>query len=239
MNPELAGLAGLSIALYGMTRIRSEPTKGGVTTGLGAGIIAMSIGIVPALLPTLAATAMMAILKDWGNRAFAHGIAIAALVAAMAAVSLWRLTAAIERQAEIDEAREADVIVVLGAAEYRGKPSPVLRARLDHALGLYRKKLAPRILTTGGAGGDPLWTESEVGRMYLSKHGVPVEAIIIEPEGESTVESTTAASEIMRRMNLRSCIVVSDGYHIFRAKTLMANPHTPELAQFIGAVAAT
>ncbi|MFN7936546.1 MAG: YdcF family protein [Bryobacteraceae bacterium] len=149
--------------------------------------------------------------------------AIAVLMAAVAAVSLWRLTAAIERQAEIDEAREADVIVVLGAAEYRGKPSPVLRARLDHALELYRKKLAPRILTTGGAGGDPLWTESEVGRTYLSKHGVPVEAIIIEPEGESTVESTTAASEIMRRMNLRSCIVVSDGYHIFRAKTLMAN----------------
>ncbi|MBS1827368.1 MAG: YdcF family protein [Acidobacteria bacterium] len=149
--------------------------------------------------------------------------ALAALMAAVAAVSLWRLTAAIERQAEIDEAREADVIVVLGAAEYRGKPSPVLRARLDHALGLYRRKLAPRILTTGGAGGDPLWTESEVGRNYLSKHGVPVEAIIIEPEGESTVESTAAASEIMRRMNLRSCIVVSDGYHIFRAKTLMAN----------------
>ncbi|MBL8525973.1 MAG: glycosyltransferase family 39 protein [Betaproteobacteria bacterium] len=80
MNPELAGLAGLSVALYGMTRIRSEPTKGGVTTGLGAGVIAMSIGIVPALLPPLAAILMMAILKDWGNRAFSRGIAIATLV---------------------------------------------------------------------------------------------------------------------------------------------------------------
>lgn len=149
--------------------------------------------------------------------------ALTAVLAIGAALYLWRLTVAIERQAAIDEAQSADVIVVLGAAEYRGKPSPVLRARLDHALQLYRRKLAPRILTTGGAGGDPLWTESEVGRSYLSKHGVPVEAIIIEPEGESTVESTTAASEIMRRMNLRSCIVVSDGYHIFRAKKMMQN----------------
>jgi 4-amino-4-deoxy-L-arabinose transferase-like glycosyltransferase len=80
MNPELAGLAGLSIALYGMTRIRSEPAKGGITTGLGAGLIAMSIGIVPALLPPLAAAAMMAILKDWGNRVFTRGIGIAILV---------------------------------------------------------------------------------------------------------------------------------------------------------------
>lgn len=149
--------------------------------------------------------------------------AVTTLMAIGVAVYLWDLTVRIERQATVDEARPADVIVVLGAAEYRGKPSPVLRARLDHALDLYRRGLAPRILTTGGAGGESLWTESEVGRTYLSKHGVPVEAIIIEPEGESTVESTTAASEIMRRMNLRSCIVVSDGYHIFRAKTIMQN----------------
>ncbi|MBL8173587.1 MAG: YdcF family protein [Bryobacterales bacterium] len=148
-------------------------------------------------------------------------VTCAVLATAALGLYLFRLTLAIERQAAIDEAHPADVIVVLGAAEYRGKPSPVLRARLDHALDLYRKQLAPRILTTGGAGGDPIWTESEVGRTYLSKRGVPVEAIIIEPEGESTVESTTAASEIMRRMNLRSCIVVSDGYHIYRAKTLM------------------
>lgn len=153
-----------------------------------------------------------------------RGIAgLAVMMAVAGGVYLWVLTAAIERQARVDEARAADVIVVLGAAEYRGKPSPVLKARLDHALDLWRRKLAPRILTTGGAGGDPLWTESEVGRSYLSKRGVPVEAIVIEPEGESTVESTTAASEIMRRMNLRSCIVVSDGYHIYRAKKLMEN----------------
>jgi uncharacterized SAM-binding protein YcdF (DUF218 family) len=146
-----------------------------------------------------------------------------AILSVPLAVYLWQTTLAIERQSVLDEAQPADVIVVLGAAEYRGKPSPVLRARLDHALDLYRRGLSTRILTTGGAGGDPLYTESEVGRKYLSQHGVPVESIIIEDEGESTVESGLAVAEIMRRMDLRSCIVVSDGYHIYRAKKILEN----------------
>lgn len=127
----------------------------------------------------------------------------------------------IRSQSTMDEARASDVIVVLGAAEYRGKPSPVLKARLDHALDLYRQRLAPRILTTGGAGGDPVHTEGEVGRAYLVRQGVPSEAIMIEPEGESTAYSTAAAAEIMRRMGLKSCIVVSDGYHIYRVKKML------------------
>jgi uncharacterized SAM-binding protein YcdF (DUF218 family) len=124
-------------------------------------------------------------------------------------------------QSNIDESRPADVILILGAAEYRGTPSPVLKARLDHGLELYKLGLAPRILTTGGAGGDPVFTEGEVGRDYLIRKGVPSEAIIIEPEGETTMQSTAAAAEIMRRMNLGSCIVVSDGYHIFRVKKML------------------
>jgi uncharacterized SAM-binding protein YcdF (DUF218 family) len=121
----------------------------------------------------------------------------------------------------VDEAQSADVILVLGAAEYRGRPSPVLEARLNHALFLYRQGLAPHILTTGGAGGDPTFTEGEVARAYLSKHEVPSEAVIVESEGESTVHSIAAAAEIMRRMNLNSCIVVSDGYHIYRVKKML------------------
>lgn len=147
--------------------------------------------------------------------------ALAATLCVLTAGYLLRLTGEVERQSTLDEAQPADVIVVLGAAEYRGKPSPVLRARLDHALELYVRGLAPRILTTGGSGGDPIFTESEVGRTYLSQRGVPVEAIIIEDESESTAESTGAAAEIMRRMSLKSCIVVSDGYHIFRAKRML------------------
>jgi uncharacterized SAM-binding protein YcdF (DUF218 family) len=88
-------------------------------------------------------------------------------------------------------------------------------------LELYRKGLAPRFLTTGGAGGDPFYTEGDVGRAYLVSRGVPSEAITVEPEGESTAQSTAASAEIMRRMGLKSCIVVSDGYHIFRAKRML------------------
>jgi len=127
----------------------------------------------------------------------------------------------VERQATRDEAQPADVIVVLGAAEYRGRPSPVLKARLDHALELYRKRLAPRIMTTGGAGGDPVFTEGDVGRDYLTGQGVPPEAIAVESEGSSTVASTALAGEIMRRMGLQSAIVVSDGYHIYRVKKML------------------
>ena len=150
---------------------------------------------------------------------------IAVLVFALIALAAGAETVAtarrIERQSSIDEARPADVILVLGAAEYRGRPSPVLEARLNHALFLYLQHMAPRILTTGGKGGDPTFTEGEVGRAYLSRHGVPSEAILVETAGESTVESTAAAVEIMRRMNLKSCIVVSDGYHIYRVKKML------------------
>jgi len=127
----------------------------------------------------------------------------------------------IRQQSTIDEVQSADVIVVLGAAEYRGRPSPVLQARLNHALVLYLQGMAPRILTTGGKGADPTYSEGEVAHAYLSRHGVPSEAILVESEGESTVRSIAGAAEIMRLMNLKSCIVVSDGYHIYRVKKML------------------
>jgi uncharacterized SAM-binding protein YcdF (DUF218 family) len=145
-------------------------------------------------------------------------LALLALLGAYLAV----VAREIHRQSTIEEARPADVIVVLGAAEYRGRPSPVFKARLDHALELYRRGLAPRMLTSGGAGGDPVFTEGGVGRSYLVGSGVPSEAIIVEPEAETTVQSMSAVAEIMRRMGLKTCILVSDGYHIFRAKQMLA-----------------
>jgi uncharacterized SAM-binding protein YcdF (DUF218 family) len=146
-----------------------------------------------------------------------------ALVVAAAAVTLEivRVSSEIQEVSRVDEAQPADAIIVLGAAEYRGRPSPVLEARLNHALLLYLKGLAPRVITTGGAGGDPVFTEGSVGRAYLTQHGVPPEAIVVEREAESTVQSVAAVAEIMRRMNLRSAIVVSDGYHIFRVKKML------------------
>jgi uncharacterized SAM-binding protein YcdF (DUF218 family) len=146
----------------------------------------------------------------------ASALAVIALLVTVAFLSV-----RIEEQSTLEEAQPADVILVLGAAEYRGRPSPVLRARLDHALELYERKLAPRILTTGGPGGDPVFTEGGVGRSYLTSRGVPSEVIIVENEGESTVQSTAMAGEIMRRMELHSVIVVSDGYHIYRVKKML------------------
>src|ERR1051325_144522 len=151
------------------------------------------------------------------------GVGVAAVGVIAAGFGLTTVARNIRRQSQVDEAQPADVIVVLGAAEYRGHPSPVLEARLNHALFLYLQNLAPRILTTGGAGGAPTLTAGGVAQAYLGRHGVPSEAILVESEGESTVHSIAAAAEIMHRMNLRSCIVVSDGYHIYRVKKLLEN----------------
>ena len=147
-------------------------------------------------------------------------VAMAAPLAGLM-ILIGTLSVRIGQQSTREEAQPADVILVLGAAEYRGRPSQVFRARLDHALELYRRKLAPQIMTTGGAGGEPVFTEGGVGRSYLIGRGVPPEAIVVETEGESTVHSTTLAGEIMRRMGLNSAIVVSDGYHIYRVKRML------------------
>lgn len=149
------------------------------------------------------------------------GAGIGVLVLTGAGLQIASVAREIGRQSTVDEARPADVIVVLGAAEYRGRPSPVLEARLNHALFLYLQNLAPRILTTGGKGGDPSFTEGQVAHAYLARHGVPSEAVLVESEGETTVQSLAAAAEIMRQMDLHSCIVVSDGYHIYRVKKLL------------------
>ncbi len=149
-------------------------------------------------------------------------IAIAVLVVSLPlATYLVLLSKRIERQSSIDEAQRADIIVVLGAAEYNGRPSPVLKARLDHAFDLYQKRFANLILTSGGSGGDQQYTEGQVGRDYLIRRGVAAEVIVVEGQGDSTVETVLAVSEIMRRMGLRSAIIVSDGYHIFRSKRIL------------------
>lgn len=155
------------------------------------------------------------------SRVLKAGVCVLALAAVGACAEVYSIARKIEHQSTVDEAHAADVILVLGAAEYRGKPSPVLERRLNHALWLYHEGLAPRILTTGGKGPDPVFSEGEVARAYLSKHDVPAEAILVESEGDTTVYSTTAAAEIMRRLNLKSCIVVSDGYHIYRVKRML------------------
>jgi uncharacterized SAM-binding protein YcdF (DUF218 family) len=149
---------------------------------------------------------------------------IAAAVAGLAVLlAVWFFSVYFDvwRFAYLDEAQPADVIVVLGAAEYYGRPSPVLKARLDHALDLYERNLSARIITTGGQGEGSPFSEGEVSREYLSQHGVPAEFITAETQGRSTMESSAAVVEIMDRMELESCIVVSDGYHIYRIKKVL------------------
>ena len=115
----------------------------------------------------------------------------------------------------------ADAIVVFGAAEYSGHPSPVLRARLDHALDLFHRGLAPVVITTGGAASDPNFSEGGVGRDYLMKHGIPERSLIAETQGRDTAESAVRVAVIMRANNLHSCVAVSDAYHVFRIRKLL------------------
>ena len=124
-------------------------------------------------------------------------------------------------QANLDEARRADAIIVFGAAEYAGRPSPVYRARLDHAFDLFRRGIAPMVITTGGAGADPKFTEGGVGRDYLSHRGIPDRYLIAETQSADTAESAQRVSAILRANDMHAVVAVSDAYHIFRIKRLM------------------
>lgn len=128
----------------------------------------------------------------------------------------------IMREAQIDEEHQADSIVVFGAAEYVGHPSPVFRARLDHAYTLFKRRLAPVIVTTGGAGNDPHFSEGQVGRDYLESRGIPDADLIAETQGGDTEESARRVAVILHANNMHSCLLVSDAYHMFRAKQMMA-----------------
>jgi uncharacterized SAM-binding protein YcdF (DUF218 family) len=117
--------------------------------------------------------------------------------------------------------QKADVIVVFGAAEYSGHPSPVYRARLDHGYELFQKGMAPVVLTTGGSAQDPEFSEGGVGRDYLLRRGVPEQALIAETQGSDTAQSAARVANIMRANGMRDCIAVSDVYHVFRIRALL------------------
>jgi vancomycin permeability regulator SanA len=127
----------------------------------------------------------------------------------------------IESYAGQDQAAPSAAIGVFGAAEYDGRPSPVYRARLDHALALYHRGIAPLIITLGGNGGDQ-YNEGAVGREYLMGMGVPEEAIIAETESRNTAESARRIAVIARANGLRRLVIVSDGTHLFRIHEICA-----------------
>jgi uncharacterized SAM-binding protein YcdF (DUF218 family) len=144
----------------------------------------------------------------------------AALLAVYAGYFAWACTA-IVAQSGRDEAQLADAIVVFGAAEYFGHPSPVYRARLDHAFDLYQHRLAPVVITTGGSGGEQQFTEGSVGRDYLAGRGIADRDLIAETQSDNSAESAERVANIMDANHMRSCIAVSDPYHLFRIKQLL------------------
>ena len=133
----------------------------------------------------------------------------------------WWIYSQIQFYALRDQAALADAIAVFGAAEYDGRPSPVYRARLDHARTLFNRGLAPLIITLGGNGGDQ-YSEGAVGRGYLMGAGIPQARIIAETESRSTEESARRIAVIARTNGLRRLVIVSDGTHLFRIHEICA-----------------
>jgi uncharacterized SAM-binding protein YcdF (DUF218 family) len=154
--------------------------------------------------------------RGWLRRAV-----VRLFVLAILAVGCWVLWVygQIEHYANMDEARPADAIAVFGAAEYEGRPSPVLRARLEQGLLLYQKGLAPLIITLGGSG-DPRHSEGEVGHDFLVAQGVPESHIIAETQSRTTDESARRLAAIAQANHVHSILAVSDGTHLFRIHEL-------------------
>lgn len=144
------------------------------------------------------------------------------VVLAVSGIALWLVAVALVIIAgEWPNVRRADAILVLGAAQYNGRPSPVLQARLDHALDLYDRGLAPRLIFTGGIGAGDTLSEAEVSRRYAVRHGVAESAILVERQGVTSAQSVGAAAALMRAEGLGTALVVSDSYHMLRLELLV------------------
>jgi uncharacterized SAM-binding protein YcdF (DUF218 family) len=133
------------------------------------------------------------------------------------------------RVSRLDQRRAADAIVVLGAAQYNGRPSPVLKARLDHAVELFREGLAPAIVVTGGIGPGDRMSEATVGHRYLRSLAVPDSAIIVRPDGRTTDESMRSVADWMHERDLARALLVSDPFHMAR---LQIEAHRADLTAF-------
>jgi uncharacterized SAM-binding protein YcdF (DUF218 family) len=143
------------------------------------------------------------------------GLVLLSWVVSLGAVLAW------ERH---DQTRPAAAIVVLGAAQYVGRPSPVLRARLDHAIALWRRKMAPTMIVTGGRGTGDTTSEAAVSQRYVMQRGVPAGAILLETEGRTTSQSMAGVAALMGGRDRRDVLLVSDPFHMLRL-TILARRH--------------
>jgi len=128
---------------------------------------------------------------------------------------------AVVRDSRQQQLHTANAIIVFGAAQYDGRPSPVYKARLDHADELFRRALAPIVITTGGPAADPKFSEGGVGHDYLMRRGVPELALIAETTASDTSQSAQRVGVIMRANHMNTCIAVSDAYHVFRIRKML------------------
>jgi uncharacterized SAM-binding protein YcdF (DUF218 family) len=163
--------------------------------------------------------------STWRGRSWGRWIAGLVLFLGIGAAGFWVrwVDAQIKICAVEDQAAPADAIVVFGAAQYDGRPSLAFRARLDHALALYRRGLAPLLITLGGEGGDAdQFSEGEVGKSYLMGTGVDEDEIIAETHSRNTEDSVRRLAVIARANHLHRLIVVSDATHLFRLRALCA-----------------
>ena len=167
----------------------------------------------------------------WTGRRAVGG---ALLLVVLLALTWAAVVVAVAIQAAHDEATGADAIVVLGAAQYNGRPSPVFRARLDHAATLYQRGLAPVVLVTGGVGPRDSLNEANIGRDYLSRLGLPDEAVIPLAGGHDTYSSIEQVNRWFAGRDSRRVLLVSDGFHMLRlriiARRLGLTPYTSPAA---------
>lgn len=156
-----------------------------------------------------------------------HPILLTLGAAAVAGVLVLGLTAfAVWRAAHADDASRvdrADAIIVLGAAQYQGEPSPVFEGRLAHAALLYREGRSDRVVVLGGSAPGDEDTEAEAGRDWLIAEGLPAEAVVASPVGTTTLESLRAAADWMRERDLRTAFLVSDPWHNLRIKKMASD----------------
>ncbi|RZQ60339.1 YdcF family protein [Amycolatopsis suaedae] len=149
----------------------------------------------------------------WVRRAVLGSLLIVLLVVGGTAFRVWEV-------ARVDDRAKADVIVVLGAAQYNGKPSEILRARLVHAKELFESGVAGYVLTSGGSKDGDRFTEGEAGARWLVDRGVPAERSIVVGEGSDTLGTLRAVADEVRRRGWNTAVIVSDPWHSLRARTM-------------------
>jgi uncharacterized SAM-binding protein YcdF (DUF218 family) len=149
----------------------------------------------------------------WAPRVVVGALVIGLLLVGGTAFRVWEL-------GRVDERTPTDMILVLGAAQYDGRPSPVLQARLEHALTLYQQGVAPRIVTVGGSAEGDQFSEAESGDRWLTEHGVPNRDVLPVDEGRDTLGSFEAVGTVAAQRGWGSAVIVSDPWHSLRSRTM-------------------